>query len=572
MDTSEVICYGSYIYLEHDFGLLTTSGFLGNPLYISPASLQKSIFRILPQFTYTVQEHLLEASINPDFKDLFPKMKGVLDGEITSNLMTFSSYDQQPVTFGSQVQLQHVYSNKFLTLSLEKHEDHRDKFKIYLSDFGNNLSVFTLQSAFKYQEEGSAFIKSGSKVLVTRTIKELDKVVNVDITEDFREILGSLVNKLPLTIVLYSADQSEGFELVCGDYIQLVHSEENQCLIGEKSLYDPSVIQPFFSKEHSNSNGIWLLENAEQGKGGVLFTDRTYNIRHVASGLYLTFEEIDENFFVAFAPVNWASQWILVQNKLTEKVLSERFYRLINATCGRTLGAVVSPLSKDTENYVPSLTEENLNVSYFRLKKSSESFVRIAQFLLACEENLNEFLVNCKRLFEEKNWDFVKVLKSFAMLKRTLTGIELFCENKMPKFVLVDVAVGEIDPDKQDCMKNMKFISSLTRVIQFFLDRQKEVMKNDSQALLSSEIKNVLTCLFKLIKLICTDKEENQAEAFENVTTYANFIGLDVGASELLISLVKNNEKLLYKIFYTVTSGSEKIISWFIHQLRVTFT
>ena len=573
MDLNEVIRYGSYISLDSDQGLLTTSGFLNEQLYFSNSFPQKSIFRILPQSICTIQEALLQSTQQDDFTDKYNRMKGILEGEITLNISTSISYHNQPVTFGSVVQLQHIFSKKFLTISLQKHDEHRDKQKVILSNFSNENSSFYIQSAFKYQEEGTAFIKSGAKIVIRAALKDFERFVYLDVLDDLNEIAGNVDNKLAFTIKSYSIDQSKGLYLACGDYIQLIHSEENFCLIGMKNQYEKSIIEPKFSQNHLNCNSIWVLENIENTKGGLLYTDNWYTIKNIACDLYLGIEIDDDRVpRICLTAYSSEAKWRITQNSSEEIVISEKFYRLVHDESELTLGAENSENLGNNEQYTPTLTVDNSNVSYFKLKKCTEYFSGSTIFLISCQEFLNHFFEQTKSMLENKSADPILLIKQINVLKECLTSIELFCKNKLEKLISVEIPFGEIDVSKQNALRDLKIISSLTDILHIFsMHKYFNAINSNQQSNLTEEITTVVSSIFQLITVICENNIENQLEAFSNISTYLRFIDKDQEANRFLISLVKNNENLLFKMQSFNSGGNQEIILYFINALKVKY-
>jgi hypothetical protein len=82
-----------------------------------------------------------------------------------------------------------------------------------------------------------------------------------------------------------------------------------------------------------------------------------------------------------------------------------------------TLGSQQDLESLNSDNFVPVLTKDSLNISYFRLKKCSAYISSSLIFLVNCQElltNFSESLKNyCKNLenFEKKTLKILKILK-----------------------------------------------------------------------------------------------------------------------------------------------------------------
>ena len=640
---SDVIYYGSCIFFKFEKSFLSSSGFLDNSLSLSNSDPLRAVFRIVPQGIYTVQDTLLKASqkaktqktvkplkrsksnknfnhpkdqssgYNPvqfkseyiypqsslesnrpinEFEIQYNQHKTNLEGEISTNLSTSLSYKSQPVTFGSQIQLQHWYSKKFLTLSEEKHDKHRDKLKMYLSDFGSKNSSFCINSAFKYQEEGSAYIRHKSKVVLATELKDCEKPVFCDSLEESHEIIGSLENKLAFTIFLFNHDSNNITKICCGDFVQLIHSEENSCFTAVRNLYDRSIVEPRFSLNLKNGNSIWVIENSkakiqdeedpEAGdviKGGEVLTGSSYTIKNLSSGLYLISESVQDAKKLAFSQNRNESKWKIEHDKQGEPVESERFYRIVlddeeldqgeeseKKNC--TLAAEVDTSINGDDKYLPTLLNDELNVSYFRIKKSNDYFLSTTLFLVTSQEFLNNFLAVIKEFIEKQDSDYKQ---SFTMLEKCLKEIKHFCLNKLPKLISVDVPEGQIDKLKQNTLRDLKLISTLTDILKFFCNFKAKSIRNEAlQASFACELDKTFKKIFSLIAVVCQDNQENQEEAFEHVETYCKYIETVPSSNNFLISLFQNNERLLYRLASHTSSERNILINSYINALKVS--
>ena len=96
-------------------------------------------------------------------------------------------------------------------------------------------------------------------------------------------------------------------------------------------------------------------------------------------------------------------------------------------------------------------------------------------------------------------------------------------------------------------------------------------INSNQQSNLTEEITTVVSSIFQLITVICENNIENQLEAFSNISTYLRFIDKDQEANRFLISLVKNNENLLFKMQSFNSGGNQEIILYFINALKVKY-
>ena len=75
-----------------------------------------------------------------------------LEMEMKSNTDFFNKLKGVPIQFGSIIQLQHVTSQKFLSVKLEETADlERDNLKLILEPFVHENSNFEIMPAYEYQ-------------------------------------------------------------------------------------------------------------------------------------------------------------------------------------------------------------------------------------------------------------------------------------------------------------------------------------------------------------------------------------------------------------------------------------
>ena len=124
----------------------------------------------------------------------------------------------------------------------------------------------------------------------------------------------------------------------------------------------------------------------------------------------------------------------------------------------------------------------------------------------------------------------------------------------------------------KDNSKDLKIISSLTDILHIFsMHKYFNAINSNQQSNLTEEITTVVSSIFQLITVICENNIENQLEAFSNISTYLRFIDKDQEANRFLISLVKNNENLLFKMQSFNSGGNQEIILYFINALKVKY-
>lgn len=68
----------------------------------------------------------------------------------------------------------------------------------------------------------------------------------------------------------------------------------------------------------------------------------------------------------------------------------------------------------------------------------------------------------------------------------------------------------------------------------------------------NSELKIILLVLsetvYELLRNMCKNNENNQQECFRNFTIFNEHLAMGIGAEQCIISILSNNERLLYKL------------------------
>jgi hypothetical protein len=390
--------------------------------------------------------------------------------------------------------------------------------------------------------------------------------------KDFFEVVGSLESKIAFTISLFNQENFTSNKICCGDFVQLIHSEENSCFTAVRNLYDKSIIEPKFSQNLQNGNSIWIIENLDNKFGGELKTGQVYTVKNLSSGFYLVMDFSDDlkTTSLAFKKEKDDSKWKIEHDKAKEPVESERFYRIVYEESNFTLAAAVDSSIIGDDKYLPTLLEDELNVSYFRIKKTNDYFLSTTLFLVTSQEFLNNFLEKIQKFMENQEEDFKNC---FIMLQRCLKEIKHFCLNKMPKLISIDVPEGQIDKLKQNTLRDLKLISTLTDILKFFISfKSKSIKKEEVRDVFIKELEKSFKKIFSLISVVCLDNPENQEEAFEYIETYCKFIDSIPAANSFLISLFRDNERLLSRLASKSCNERNILVSSYINALRVTLT
>lgn len=253
---SQFLHYGSLITVRtiENF-YICSQGFIDNNLYLQDGlgntiSFTGAVFRIIPQTMNSTQKEILRyisdssGALNSEKLD---RLEDSLDGEIKTNIHTYNNFKGEAIKYGSLVQLEHIQSHRFLTLiSRESAEIEKENLKLSLEDYTSEYSHFRIEPSYKYQKEGSGFVRLEDKVHFEITIPELNRVaflhsskgpsivppisrliselssqgINLDLAKSVQEINVSLDQKTRWALNVYAPIVKNSSHLLsCSDYI-----------------------------------------------------------------------------------------------------------------------------------------------------------------------------------------------------------------------------------------------------------------------------------------------------------------------------------------------------------------
>lgn len=174
------LCYGDLIALEnpHDNNsFIFSDGFLKTKLNMksseeiasSKSDFASCVFQIYPQFANTNKIQAVTFSDDLDRmkaqgqkrKEKIESMQEKLTDEYSFNLETFNKHKNVSITYGKIVQLMHLLSNKFLSVSFVEADVEKENYKISLEEYSSDATFFKILPSYKYQKEseGKVFVE-----------------------------------------------------------------------------------------------------------------------------------------------------------------------------------------------------------------------------------------------------------------------------------------------------------------------------------------------------------------------------------------------------------------------------
>ncbi len=216
----------------------------------------------------------------------------------------------KPITFGDPIQLRHVKSHKFLTISsniLAREE--RENMKIFLDSDGDTLSSIGFISRHKFEREGN--ILTNHSDVVIRLHERSGEFIHAakanpstDNPESRTEVNCSLESSY-WTLILYQRAVDIGqSSIMAGQLVTLQDPDSLACMTLDHQL--PGITehskvimstQQFQTTSLSNDDGLigthllWLVENANVITGGPLAINvDQVTFRDLNTGLYMRME------------------------------------------------------------------------------------------------------------------------------------------------------------------------------------------------------------------------------------------------------------------------------------------
>lgn len=223
--------------------------------------------------------------------------------EQSLNMSYFKQRIGSALTFSQIVQLRHVKSGKYLTISAAKvAQVERENLQVYLSDDGSPLSWLAVCPRHKIDRDGSEVSnKSEVYLSVQQRVNEFLHCSSSEVANKAgtHEVNCSLEKSSWRLTLFHKFQNPAETELRCGDVICLSDPED----LSNLELLPPSFttmsdhlrrdrFNAFFnhgSGEVANSNALWMVERHRypQAGGQLQYKERLYRFRHLNSGRYL---------------------------------------------------------------------------------------------------------------------------------------------------------------------------------------------------------------------------------------------------------------------------------------------
>ena len=598
------ICYGSLITLKtpEDF-YLCAQGFIDHSPFLQrniSSDFSGAVFRIVPQSIFSVQNELIsfvqeikEQNLHEKV-DRLAKLEDSLEGEIKTNMQRYLAVKGTPIKYDSPVQLEHLQSHKFLTLECNDTADiEKENLKVSLEDFTSARSHFRIVPGYNYQRFTDGVIKNTDKVHLEIMVSDVRKTAFLHssrsysdeilrngiysllvLQEDIRNYLEvniSFDQKTRWEICEFSSSADEDAYLECGDYIWITKPEESVFLsVTSKEGMDTHRKRLMFTSNVSDTNGLWMVENAEASCGGLIEIFSGYRLRHISSRHYLGVNSRNQLVLSEFiAP---GSLWTFVPLEPDGKYMRmDEISLIINADTQRTINVAPVTYEITTSPYEHSdilINEE----AVYKITRASGEVVWETLFLLHCSPILAGFRDFVSDSLVLEGPDASKKIQDFKkkaeIIDICISKIIQFCKNKLQGMIGIDKHLREVQLVRQKMLKEHNFFEILANMLESALPepipyeqirllmdqrerghrRKKSIIGLDLDLVRLKSVSRIVENIYHLLKTLCYKNQDNQSHAYGFFPIFFKHLGTGLGASEFILSVLKDNEQLMLSI------------------------
>lgn len=288
---------------------------------------RQSLFRIEPAYQYGLLNHYKKLISTKGFENSaenqeIDKYKQKLNEELVANEAELELSYGRTITYGERIQLRHLHSNFFITISENIAKEH-GCLKVFLDENGSESSWLEIIPSNKLRQEGEPiqyidkfifssriekslfFLHMGVSTLYNPEMPcELNASDSHSLWSAHKYISYTEIKKNPLLVS--SGDSFTIFSQTHGGYLSVAAQNVTEMLpanlsfgempenVMEARCYLPKKekiekidnLQIFIEKEKSGRS-LWELERTDPFKGGVVQYSERFRIRHVATGMYL---------------------------------------------------------------------------------------------------------------------------------------------------------------------------------------------------------------------------------------------------------------------------------------------
>jgi hypothetical protein len=569
-------------------GWLSADGIIELESHLSPsATLENSLWQVTVQNQYsatTELEHALylsqidqpppppssvalpSAISSSSITDLTSQTTNLLENDSRFNQLNRTAYNEKKlnkklmnmkigkaISFGDVIQLLHVKSQKFLTVSpflLAKHE--RENLRVYLKEDGDPMSWFELMPRYKYDKEGQP-VANGNECLIRIHERASDyihtskKSFSSSTGSENHEINCSLESSVWTISIYQSANNMKSNSLLCGNLVTLHEPETSTYLqiqpdtpsssssptdtislssrrrvIMSESVHLSLTASPQ-SIQNIGTQFLWQIESIDLLTGGILqHSVGKYILKNINTDLYLKLDS-DGIFaiknrqqcthFEMIVPYQMTYGQIIPDGTLTQITDNGRTIGLcLNSSGVFELGSCLLSDRMTLSFQISSKLQKQLSYQIYvgreaaMILKQFHSHLLQVHHTLTTRHGINTFSIN---LITEDN-----LLKLFTLIESDVKEI-IVCLDYLKSYLLYSdssssassFSVLDMDEEEQIKRERNQQTKASSEIEKNVLGNQKERVITIRQIMMREQ--GVLDLLLAIIDLFGSQEEED---------------------------------------------------------------
>ena len=537
---------------------------------------RQSLFRVEPARQYGFL-NVYNKFIKKPHEAKFAKiLKLQADEEEQGNEAEIETTTGQILTYGERIQLRHIHSNCFITISRDIANEH-GALRVKLDYKGNENSWLEILPANKIRQEGepvryidgflitSKVEKSGYFIhMGVSTLKSEDKICEVNASE------AKSVWKVKKYITVREQQLNPG-SISTGDSFRILHKDSERylssasiniqtllpeielgkeaneeelasCVVGGGGKDKEVAIKytEVILDKQKTSRGLWELERINPFKGGPSHLDEQYRLKNIATGMYLHME-ISKQLSKNSTEIQTSNIFEFLQKESRSLLLFNTNLQVIQPTSGKYLG--ITENKSTIEKYFKGTRIEKFSEFLLQTYATNKKNEIQTTFVFEDESEQNSshvyqistILLSLVEVYEQINiWGFLKQ-----------DGV-YYSSYKMA--VDTEIELVEIVNKGTELLENLR--TKILNSSNFFI-------KDNQLTVKDSGLLELLVKLLQLIDIKMTIPESNQSKNTPRAGQKFNVTKLfQTKTSELILcpQIVSRNHlrKLASNIFKTL--------------------